>query len=404
MNKFLKIVFLSFLVLVFSCSENIVEKAKIIHKKVLTIDTHCDTPLRLIRGNFNAGERHDATKTGSKVDFIRMQEGGQDAIFFAVFLGQGPLTDKGFVKAKERALKLFDAIHTSIKSNPDIAEFASNSNDAYRIEKTGKRAIYIGMENGYPIGKDISLVKKYYELGARYITLCHTSNNQICDSSTDKSGRLHGGLSEFGKTVVKEMNKLGMIIDVSHISDESFYQVVELSKTPVVASHSGARAVCNNPRNLTDKMIRLIAKNNGVVQVCFFTQYVKTPKPNKDRAKALKKLGKKYKDFSNLPEKVQEKARKEYFAIFRKYPSELATVSDLVDHIDHIVKLTGYDNVGIGTDFDGGGGLKDCFDVSQMGNVTLELVKRGYTEEQIRKIWGGNFIRVFKAVEKAKSI
>jgi membrane dipeptidase len=151
-------------------------------------------------------------------------------------------------------------------------------------------------------------------------------------------------------------------------------------------------------------MIRLVAKNNGVVQVCFFTQYVKTPKPNGERDKALKKLGKKYKDFANLPEKIKVKARKEYFAVFRKYPSDLATVSDLVDHIDHIVKLTGYDNVGIGTDFDGGGGLKDCFDVSQMGNVTLELVKRGYTEEQIRKIWGGNFMRVFKTVEKEKTI
>lgn len=401
--KLFIITVISFVFLI-SCSENIEQKAQGIHKRVLTIDTHCDTPLRLIRGNHNIGIKNDPHKNGGKVDFIRMKEGGQDAMFFAVFLGQGPLTDDGFKKAKNLALKLFDAIHKSIKANPELAELAFSSRDAKRIEESGKRAIYIGIENGYPIGKDISLIKKFYDLGARYITLSHSLNNQICDSSTDKKGRLHGGLSDFGKEVVKEMNKLGMIIDVSHISDESFYQVLELSKTPVMASHSSARAICNNPRNLNDKMIRTIAKSGGIIQVCFYSAYVKTPKPNIKRDNAFKKLQTKYKDFQMLPKGVQNKARKEYYAIYKKYPSDLATVSDLVNHIDHIVKLTGYNHVGIGTDFDGGGGLKDCFDVSQMGNVTLELVKRGYTEEQIKKIWGGNFIRIFKEVEKVAKI
>ena len=395
---FISLIFLIFIV---SCSENNEKKAAVIHNKILTIDTHCDTPMRLIKEKYNLGIRGDSDKNGGKVDFIRMKEGGQDAIFFAVFIGQGPLTDEGFAKSRKKTLKLFDLIHKAIKNNPEIAAAATRSNDAERIEKSGKRAIYIGIENGYPIGKDISLIKKYYDLGARYITLCHSKNNQICDSSSDKRGRHHGGLSEFGKTVVKEMNKLGMIIDVSHISDESFYQVLELSKTPVMASHSSVRAISDQPRNLNDKMIRTIAKHGGVLQVCFYSPFIKKPEPNIKRDDEIKKFRTRYKDLSTLSKDVQTQARKERSAIYKKYPRELATVSDLVDHIDHIVKLTGYNHVGIGTDFDGGGGLKDCFDVSQMGNVTLELVNRGYTEDQIRKIWGGNFLRVFKEVEKA---
>jgi membrane dipeptidase len=380
--------------------EKLLKKAAAIHERVLTIDTHVDTPFMLEIPGFDISKVNDPRKRGGKVDFPRMKKGGIDAIFFAVFVGQGKRTPEGNQKVKNRALKLFDLIHKTVKAYPNLVELALTSDDAYKIEKKGKRALYIGIENGYAVGKDMALVKKYYDLGARYITLCHTRNNDICDSSTDRKGPEHNGLSEFGKKVVKEMNRLGMLIDVSHISDKSFYDVLEVSKAPVFASHSCARAICDNPRNLTDDMLKKLAKNGGVIQVCILGEYVKKPPPNPQRTAAIQELFKKYKDYDSMSEEEKKKAREEWMAVNEKFPVPPAFVSDAVNHIDHIVKVAGIDHVGIGTDFDGGGGLTDCFDVSQMGNITLELVKRGYTEEQIRKIWGGNFMRVFRAVEK----
>lgn len=383
----------------FAERESLEAKADRIHREVLTIDTHVDTPMRLLRSQFNLGELHDPLKSGSKVDLPRMKEGGLDAVFFAVFLSQSARTPEGNNKVKERTLRIFNAIHEAIKNHSSMAELALTPDDAYRIEEKGKRAIYIGIENGYSVGNDLSLIKQYYDLGARYITLCHTRNNDICDSSTDKPE--HHGLSEFGKQVVAEMNRLGMIIDVSHISDASFYDVLKLSKAPVIASHSCARALCEHPRNLDDEMLRKLAENGGVIQICMLDSYVKKRESSPKRNAAVKALKEKYGDFDRLSQEEKSKAREEWRVLGEKYPSRPVTVSDAVDHIDHIVKLVGIDHVGIGTDFDGGGGLEGCYDVSELGNITHELVRRGYTEEQIRKIWGGNFIRVFREAIKA---
>lgn len=381
-------------------AEDLVKKAAMIHEKVLTIDTHTDTPFMLLDPKYNIGESHDAHHRGGRVDFPRMKQGGMDAVFFGVFVGQGPRTSENYETVKQKALTIFERIHKAVAEHPDLAELALNPDDAYKIEKKGKRAIYIGVENGFPIGKDIAMVKKFYDLGARYITLCHTANNDICDSSTDSKGPEHNGLSEFGKQVVQEMNRLGMLIDVSHISDKSFLDVLALTKAPVIASHSCARAICDNPRNLSDELLKQLAKNGGVIQLCILSDYLKTPPPDPERDEAFKALRIKSRNWDSLPEKEQEVLEKEWEALEEKYPQRLATVVDAVNHIDHIVKVAGIDHVGIGTDFDGGGGIADCFDVSQMGNITLELVKRGYTEKQIEKIWGGNFIRVFREVQK----
>ena len=244
------------------------------------------------------------------------------------------------------------------------------------------------------------MIGKYYELGARYITLCHTRNNDICDSSTDRGGPEHDGLSDFGVDVVKEMNRLGMIIDVSHISDEAFYDILDVSSAPVIASHSCARAMCDNPRNLDDAMLKKLAENGGVIQMCILSSYVKEPEPFPERDSARAALREKWGNFRNLNEEEMQQAREEYYALDRDYPPKLATVSDVVDHIDHIVEVAGINHVGIGTDFDGGGGVQDCYDVSQMGNITRELVRRGYSAKEIEKIWGGNFMRVFREVEQ----
>jgi len=211
-------------------------------------------------------------------------------------------------------------------------------------------------------------------------------------------------LSPFGVEVVKEMNRAGMMIDISHVSDSSFYDVIALTKVPVIASHSCSRAVCDNPRNLNDDMLLQLAKNGGVIQVCILSDYVKKPQPFPARDSAFQTLKVKYGNFNELSDDEADKAWEEREDIDSLFPRKLATVSDVADHIDHIVKVAGIDHVGIGTDFDGGGGLADCEDVSHLGKITLELVSRGYTEEEIRKIWGGNIMRVMRIVQKQKSL
>lgn len=379
----------------------VLQKADRIHRSVLTLDSHTDTPLQLGRKGFDISKRNDPAKRGGCLDFPRMKDGNLDAVFFAVFLSQGPRNPEAYTQAQQHALEIFDQVKTMLETNRHQAEPALTPADAYRLKKNGKRAIYLGLENGYPIGTDIRMVQTYYNLGARYITLCHTRNNDICDSSTDPDGPEHDGLSDFGKEVVKEMNRMGMMVDVIHISDEAFYDVLQVSKVPVIASHSNARAICDNPRNLDDDMLLALKKNGGVIQLCLLSSYVVHTEPNPEREAARKALRQKYNNFEGLTEEQMNSAREEWFAINEKYPEQLGSVSNLVDHLDHIVKLTGIDHVGIGSDFDGGGGLSDCRDVSQMGNITLELVRRGYSKKDIEKIWAGNFMRVFRAVEAA---
>jgi membrane dipeptidase len=227
----------------------------------------------------------------------------------------------------------------------------------------------------------------------------HTRNNDIADSSTDKKGPEFDGLSEFGKEVVKRMNDLGIMIDVSHASDLAFYDVLHISKAPIIASHSCARALCDNPRNLTDDMLRALAKNGGVIQMCILSDYVKEmdQDPKRDSAKTAFRAS--HSNWDNYTPEQRKQGIKDWYQLDIDFPPNLASVQDVVDHIDHIIAVVGIDHVGIGTDFDGGGGVKGCFDVSEMGNITLELVKRGYNEKEIEKIWGGNFMRVFKNVE-----
>ncbi|MFH1297987.1 MAG: dipeptidase [Bacteroidota bacterium] len=396
MNK--TILLISFLVITFNISagrpeaRKLERKAKRIHDKMLTIDSHNDTPLRMIRPGFDWSERHDTKTDRSRVDLVKMEEGGLDGAFFAVFVGQGPLTPEGNATAKQRALMVCDTLLNVIHRNSDRIGLALTPADAYRLEKQGKRIAFIGIENGYPVGKEIGMIRTLYDKGARYITLVHTRNNDICDSSTDTV--IFGGLSGFGREVVAEMNRLGMMIDVSHASDSSFYDILQITRSPVLASHSCARALCNNPRNLGDDMLRALAANRGVIQMCILSDYVKKPAPNPPRDSARDAVTDKFRNFENLSDEEMKQARKEWYAIEDQFPKELATVGDVIDHIDHIIDVAGIDHVGIGTDFDGGGGVTGCYDASEMGNITLELVMRGYSKEDIRKIWGGNLMRV----------
>jgi len=384
-------------------TDELQSEAARIHQQVFTVDSHTDAPLNFSNRKFDVAIDNSKTLPHTCVDFPRMQKGGLDAVFFAVFVSQGPRSADGNANAKHHAETIFDSIFSSVNRNARISGIATTPDEAFALVNDHKSVVFIGLENGYPVGDDLSNVKYFYDWGARYITLCHTKNNDICTSSTDSANAT--GLTDFGVQVVKEMNRLGMMIDVSHASDQSFYDILKLSKTPVIASHSCARALCDNPRNLSDDMLHAIAKNNGVVQMCILSAYVKIQPPNPERDAARRDLRKKYNNFENLTDEQWEAADNDWHSIDDKYPQTLATISDVVDHIDHIVKIAGIDHVGIGTDFDGGGGVEGCKDVSQMGNITVELVKRGYTEKQIRKIWGGNLMRVMREVErKAKNI
>jgi membrane dipeptidase len=382
-----------------SSEEQLIKKADKIHASILTVDTHCDTPMDFTDPTFDLGVRH----TEGCVDFPRMTEGGLHAEFFAVFTGQGQRSDSMFTVVHQKALAIFDAIHKNVEKNSAVAEIALTADDAYRIKKAGKIAAYIGLENGYPIGIDIKRVKEFYDLGARYITLSHSRNNDICDSSSDPKGSEHNGLSSFGEQVVKEMNKLGMMVDVSHVSDKSFYDVLKVTSAPVIASHSSCRALCGSPRNMTDDMLLALKENGGVIQICILSNYLKTPEPNPEMEAKLKELQTLYGDYNALPDSTKQIMRSEYRAIQKKY-EKLATVKDIVDHIDHVVQVIGIDYVGIGTDFDGGGGVDGCKTADQLKNITIELLRRGYTKDDITRIWGGNAMRVLRKAEEIAEI
>ncbi|MFP4471980.1 MAG: dipeptidase, partial [Bacteroidales bacterium] len=289
-----------------SQEQKLTDRALEIHQKVFTVDSHTDTPLWFARQDFDLSRRHDPHDHGSRVDFPRMKEGGLDGVFFAVFLGQRQRNDSANRQAFERAEMIFDSVYATVERHPELAAIARSPEEAFKLEKQGKRAVFIGIENGYAIGKDLSLIEHFYNRGARYITLCHSANNDICDSSTDTTE--HNGLSNFGEDVVREMNRLGMMIDVSHISDSSFYDVLALSTSPVIASHSSARAVCDSPRNLTDDMLEKLAGNGGVAQVCILSDYVKEMPPNAQRDSARNVLREKYRNFENLTDEEMKQA------------------------------------------------------------------------------------------------
>jgi membrane dipeptidase len=403
--------------------EQILARAKKVHAEAISIDSHVD----IGGANYATPAMDPGTLTSRKCDLVKMKEGGLKAVFLAVFVGQPRtpdhgLTPEGYKRAYDSAMAGFQAVHRLAETmHPELCELATTPADVERIAKTGKRVILTGLENGYPIGTDLANVKTLYDLGARYITLCHSGHNQLADSSSDPAPPLNNGLSEFGKKVVAEMNRLGIMVDVSHIGEKSFWDVIATSKAPVIASHSGCKAIASSDRNLDDAQLKALARNGGVIQTVALASYLKDDPP--ERAEAIRKLREELgfggrgmggrggqrggpPDAQASPEQQAEaqKRRAAYTErmkeIDAKYPP--ATLKDFVDHIDHAVKVAGIDHVGIGTDFDGGGGIPGFNDHSEAFNVTLELVKRGYSEEQIDKIWGGNLLRVWREVEKGR--
>ena len=384
--------------------EEITAKALAIHERVLTVDTHADTPLRMIEPGFDLAVRHNPLDTGSKVDYPRMKEGGLDAIFFAAFVSQDIRDNEGNKRAKALVTEMIDAVISSTEENSNLVGLALTPKDAYTLEGDGKRAIYLAIENGYPIGDDLSNIELFFNKGVRYITLVHSSNNDIADSATDTAGPEHNGLSAFGEQVVREMNRLGIMVDVSHASDDVFFDAIAISEAPIIATHSNARTVTEHDRNMSDEMLRLMAENGGVVQLTLLSSYLRDDPPNPERSAALQELRSSMKNVSSMTLEERAERRLAFNEINKKFPTPLATVEDVVDHIDHMVSVAGIDHVGIGCDFDGGGGIDGVFDASEVMNITIELVRRGYSEEDIEKIWGKNVMRVFEEVQRIAEV
>ncbi len=394
-------------------------RARAIHDRVLTLDTHIDiSPRSFLRDTINYTQRLGGR---SQNDLVKMKEGGLGAAFLIVYVGQpanGAQQDAaGYARAHAQAMEKFEAIHRLTDTlAPDRAGLARTAAEARAIHASGRSVILIGVENGFPIGSDITNVKKFYDLGGRYMSLAHNNHSQLSDSNTGERDGVWqwNGLSPLGREVVREMNRLGMMIDVSHPSKQSMMQVLELTKAPIVASHSGVRAICDHSRNMDDEQLRALARNGGVIQLVAFNGYVKcNPERDAARAGAIADLRAKYgitaggqAQVAAQLQALSEERRNAYLAEQqeindRRYPADpRATVADFVDHIDYVVKLVGIDHAGISSDFDGGGGVEGWNNTAETFNVTRELVRRGYTEEQIGKIWSGNLLRVMAEVER----
>jgi membrane dipeptidase len=392
----------------------LVARARAVHERVITLDTHDD----INPANFTR-EQNYTQRLNTQVNLPKMEEGGLDAAFFVVYVGQEEdFTPEGYQQAYRAAIEKFEAIHRLTDTiAPARIGLAYTAADVRRIAASGRKVALIGVENGYAIGQDVTRVKEFYDRGARYLSLAHNGHSQLSDSNTGERDGVWkwNGLSPLGREVIAELNRRGIMIDVSHPSKQSMMQTLELSRAPVIASHSAVRALCNHSRNLDDEQLLALKANGGVAQIVAFNSYVKTPPPpSPQRTQALAALRTAF----GLPAQgggggggggalagLAPERRAEYQRRMAELnqtfpPPPRATVKDFVDHIDYAVKLIGIDHVGISSDFDGGGGVDGWNDASETLNVTVELVRRGYSEEQIGKLWSGNLLRVMDQVQE----
>jgi membrane dipeptidase len=378
--------------------------AREIHERILTLDTHMDTPINFGRPGWDMMDEHSVESDLSQVDYPRMKKGGLDGGFFAIFIPQGPRTPEGFAAARDAALKREGEIRDMVMRHSGFFELAFRADDAERIVKSGKRVVYQSIENSYPLGRDVTLLKRFYDLGVRMVGPVHFTNNDFADSATDPKGPEWHGLSPFGRQLVTEANRLGIILDASHASDETFDQMLALSTTPIVLSHSSARAVFNHPRNIDDARILRLAAAGGVIQINSYSDYLIDTPPNPEREQAMRTLGRKYGPFRTLSGNRLRDYMAERHAIEAQYPVPKASLNEFMAHLIHALRLAGPDHVGIGLDWDGGGGVTGMEDVAGIPEISKRLLAAGYTEQDLAKIWGGNILRVMRVVEARASL
>jgi membrane dipeptidase len=373
---------------------DLVARARGIHDRVITLDTHAD-----INADHFTPACNYTQRLTTQVNLPKMREGGLDAAFFIVYVGQGPLTDDGYTSAYRQAVAKFDAIHRLTREiAPKEIGLALTAADVPRIAASGRKVAVIGIENGYPIGTDVRRVKEFYDRGGRYLSLAHNGHNQLSDSNTGEQtmDAPNNGISALGREVIAEANRLGIMVDVSHPSKASMMQAAALSKAPIIASHSAVRALADHRRNMDDEQLRALAKTGGVVQVVAFAGYVKVADAVAPAAgRGGRGAGAAPAATTPAPCPIEAPGAT---PAAPPRPGR-ANVADFVDHIDYAVTLIGIDHVGISSDFDGGGGITGWDSAAETFTVTLELVRRGYTETQIAKLWSGNLLRVWGEVE-----
>ena len=369
------------------------------HQAMVILDTHLDTPALLVQPWFDITERHDYFTDYTQVDLPRMDDGGLDGGFWVLYTPQGPLTENAYQVTRDVAILRAMSVQKMVAANPEEFEIAKTAEDAWRIGRSGKKVVMMSIENSYPLGTDLSLVEMFYKLGVRMIGPVHSRNNQFADSATELE-TVHDGLSPLGYELIKEANRLGMVVDGSHASQKSLADMIKASKTPVVLSHSGTSAVYMHPRNIDDEHLKMLAESGGVIQMNALGAYLRELPANPERNAELMALREAYSNPGELtPEDydVYLKARNE---IDDKYPPAMAEFEDFYDQLTHALRLIGPDHVGIGPDWDGGGGVVGLEDVSDYPAITSRLLEDGYSWEDIQKIMGGNVLRLLAEAEE----
>lgn len=375
-----------------------------LHQRLICLDTHLDTPASFARPGWDMMQRHDRDRDFTQVDYPRMVEGGLDGGFFAIYTPQGPLTPEGMAAARDAALLRAVAIREMVAAHPRQFELAFAAEDAARIAAAGKRIVYQSIENAYPLGEDISLLNTFHKFGVRMLGFIHFRNNQFGDSATDKPQ--WNGLSPKGRALAGLGNDLGMVLDASHASDAVFDQLMEISRAPIILSHSGCRSVFDHPRNIDDERIRKLAARGGTIQINSYNSYLIDVPPNPERDKARAALGQKMRNLAGLTAAQRDAVMREVAEgrkeIEARYPEPRASFDMYMSHVTRALDLVGPDHVGVGCDWDGGGGVTGMEDVAAIPRITERLVKLGYTESQLAGFWGGNALRILRGAEAAK--
>jgi membrane dipeptidase len=377
-------------------------QALAVHRRLLTLDTHLDTTMHLARPRWSIVERHSRATDPSQVDLPRMLEGGLDGGFWAIYLAQGPRTPEGHARARDQALRITARLREMVARHHEQFELALTADDAARIAARGRSIVYLSIENGYPLGQDLTLLRTFYDLGVRMFGPVHFANNELGDSATDPKGPEWGGLSPLGKALVAEANRLGIVLDASHASDAVLDQMLELSQAPIILSHSGFKAVYDHPRNIDDARLRRIAAAGGVISMNSLPAYLQRVDVPPERAAALAPLMRRFMNFGELTPEAAAQFVADRDAINRQYPVRPVDFEDFMAHLLHALEVVGPEHVAIGLDWDGGGGVIGMEDVTQIPRITARLLEAGYSESDIGKIWSGNVLRVLRAAEATR--
>jgi len=376
-----------------------------LHDSLVVMDTHLDTPALLVQPGFDIMHSHTFADDFSQVDVPRMNSGGLDGGFWVIYTPQGPVTEAGFKSSRDTALLRAMAIHKMVAANPDTFALATEPEDAKAIAEQGKKIVYVSMENAYPLGEDLSLLDTFYKMGLRMVGPVHFKNNQFGDSSTDPDGQQYGGLSPLGKELVKKANELGIILDGSHAHDDLLEDMIELSKTPVILSHSGTKTIYDHPRNVNDSLLKKLVESGGVIHVNAYSSYLKELPQDPERGKAYGELFRQMGNIAQMSEAEIAALKAKRKQIDMEHPAVRATFEDYMEHFLHILEVAGPKHTGVGADWDGGGGVETMMDVAALPKITERLLAEGYTEEDLADIWGNNVLRLLQqAKDYAQSL